>query len=214
MPYDLAPELNDTLRVLQLRAQWDVAFTGRGESSWSFVTDRNDTFDQKADLWDRWRVNIKPFWIARRPPEWHFTRVLIEDRFPGGSPPMEITIDEYGEAGDFSGAPVQLSPILTLYTDYRGRSYRGRTFWGQIRVEDLDGSNLSSGMWTALVHWADAMYDTFCAPSIFPADPRLCIVSRRHNGAPEPIGRYAPVIQLARKRYLALQRRRNRYYDS
>lgn len=214
MPYDLAPELDDTLRVLQLRAQWDVSFTGRGESSWSFVMDRNDTFDQKAELYALWEANIKPFWMARRPPEWHFNRVLVEDRWPGTSVGLEVNIDEYGPSGAYSGAPVQLSPILTLYSALHGRSYRGRTYWGQIRVQDLDGSNMTEGLWNALNAWADAMANTFCAPSIFPSAPKLAIVSRRHNGAPEPKGRYAYVTALVRKRYLALQRRRNRYYES
>ena len=152
--------------------------------------------------------------MARRPPEWHFTRILVEDRWPGTADPLEVTVDEYGPAGPYSGAPVQLSPILTLYSVYSGRSYRGRTFWGQIRVEDLEGSNLTNAMWNALNSWADAMYDTFCAPSLFPSDPKLAIVSRQHDGAPSVPPRYAPVDHITRKRYLALQRRRNRYYQS
>lgn len=212
--YDLAPELNETLRVMQLRAQWDVAFTGRGESSWSFVANRaGGLLNPLEELFALWEANIKGFWMARRPPEWHFTRVLVEDRYPGTMAPFEVAIDEYGPSGPYSGAPVQLSPILTLYSALSGRSYRGRTFWGQIRVEDLDGSNLSEGMWNALDDWADAMYDTFAVP-LFTTDPVLCIVSRRHNGAPEPVGRYTPVTHITRKRYLALQRRRNRYYES
>lgn len=208
------PELDNLVTVLQLRAQWDVAFTGRGESSWSFVMFRTALVDQKAGLWELWRDNIKPLWMARRPPEWHFTRVIIEDRWPGTSVPLEVTINEYGPSGPYSGAPVQVSPIVTLYSNYPGRSYRGRTFWGQIRVQDLEGSNVSEPMWTALDAWADAMFDTFCGSPIIDVDPTLCIVSRRHDGAPEPVGRYAPVDHLTRKRYLALQRRRNRYYES
>lgn len=215
MPFLIPPELDDTLLVLQLRAQWDVSFTGRGESSWSFVMDKTvDIVGQTAGLAALWIANIKPFWMARRPPEWHFTRILVEDRWPATTAGLEITVDEYGPSGPYSGAPVQLSPIFTLYTAYSGRSYRGRTFWGQIRVEDLEGSNLSAGMWTAMTQWEDAMHDTFCVPSIFPSYPRLCIVSRQHDGVPEPKGRYAPVTALAQKRYLALQRRRNRYYQS
>lgn len=214
MPFDLGPELTDTQRVMQLRAQWEVSFTGRGESSWSFVANRAaGLLNPLEELFVLWEANVKPFWVARRPPEWQFTRVVVEDRFPGTMPPYIVDIGEFGAPGPYSGAPVQLSPILTLYTALRGRSYRGRTYWGQIRVQDLDGSNLSSGMWNALDDWADAMYNTFSFP-LFTTDPTLCIVSRRHNGLPEPIGRYAPVSHITRKRYLALQRRRNRYYES
>lgn len=208
------PELDDDLLVLQLRAQWDVAFTGRGESAWNFVMLRTALVDQQQGLWELWRDNVKPFWMARRPPEWHFTRVLVEDRWPQVKEPLEIPIDEYGPPGAFNGAPVQLSPILTLYTLYRGRSYRGRTFWGQIRVEDLEGSNMTNGLWNAINSWADAMHDTFVNDGIIGVDPVLCVISHQHDGIAEPKGRYAPVDRLTRKRYLALQRRRNRYYQS
>jgi hypothetical protein len=212
VPEILPPELDDLVTVLQLRAQWEVQFQGRGESSWSFVMLRTALVDQQQGLWELWRDNVKPFWMARRPPEWHFTRVLVEDRWPQVKEPLEISIDEYGPPGAFNGAPVQLSPILTLYSTYRGRSYRGRTFWGQMRVEDLEGSNITNDLWNALNSWADAMIDTFGAGPIIGVDPVLAIVSRQHNGVPEPKGRYAVVDRLTRRRYIALQRRRNRYW--
>lgn len=214
MPFLLPPELDDTVRVLQLRAQWDVAFTGRGESAWNFVMFKTALVDQQQGLWELWRDNVKAYWMARRPPEWHFTRVLIQDRWPGDLPDLDIPIDQYGPPGAFNGAPVQLSPILTLYSTYYGRSYRGRTFWGQVRVEDLEGSNMTNGLWNALNDWADAMYDTFCGSPVIDVDPTLVILSRQHDGVPEPVGRYAPVDRLTRKRYFALQRRRDRYYQS
>lgn len=213
--FPVPPALDDTKFVMQVRAQWDVIFTGRGESSWSFVADRTvSPEDQMDGLAALWLANIKPFWVARRPPEWHFTDLVVEDRWPGTHAAHVITIDEYGEDGPYNGAPVQLSPILTLYSSYPGRSYRGRTFWGQIRVEDLQGSNMTEDLWNALNSWADAMHDTFCIPPLFPSDPILSIVSRQHDNAPAVPPRYAPVDHLTRKRYLAIQRRRNRYYQS
>jgi hypothetical protein len=215
MPRPVPPALDDTVLVLQLRAQWDVAFTGRGESSWSFILDRTvDPVGQAEGLAALWIANIKPFWVARRPPEWRFTRILVEDRWPHTTVGLEIDVDEYGEAGDFNGAPVQISPIHTLYSAYSGRSYRGRTFWGQIRVEDLEGSSINEPLWVLMNNWANAMYFTFCAPSLFPSDPKLAVVSRTHDGAPAVPPRYALVTDVTPKRYLAIQRRRNRHYQS
>lgn len=212
MPYDLAPELHTGLLVLQLRAQWDVIFTGRGESSWSFVMPEGDIHAQKENLLGLWLDNVKGFWMSRRPPEWHFTRVLVEDRYPATTAPLEWTVDEYGPPGEFNGAPVQLSPIVVWNTALHGRSYRGRTFWGQVRVEDLAGSNLSDELYALQNDFGQAMFDTFCVGSVVFPSPTLSIVSRQHNLAPEPIGRYAFVTGWQTPRYLATQRRRNRYY--
>lgn len=210
--FDLAPELHDGLMVLQLRAQWDVIFTGRGESSWSFVMPRADTLTKQEEVAALWLDNVKAFWMNRRPPEWHFTRILVEDRYPGLAAPLDITINEYGPPGSFNGAPVQLSPIIVWNTALHGRSYRGRSFWGQMRVEDLEGSNLNDDMFAAVNNFGFAMFDTFCVGSVVFPSPTLAIVSRQHNNAPEPIGRYAFVTAFQTPRYLAIQRRRNRYY--
>jgi hypothetical protein len=212
--YDLAPELHPGLMVLQLRAQWDVIFTGRGESSWSFVMPESDPHLRKEEVAALWIDNVKGYWMSRRPPEWHFTRILVEDRYPATTVPLEIAIDEYGPPGEFNGAPVQLSPIVVWNTALHGRSYRGRTFWGQMRTEDLEGSNMNAEMFTALNDFGQVMFDTFCVGSVVFPSPTLSIVSRQHNNAPEPIGRYAFVRQWQTPRYLATQRRRNRYYQS
>jgi hypothetical protein len=214
MPFDLAPELHPGLLVLQLRAQWDVISTGRGESSWSFVMPAADPHLRKEEVAALWIDNVKGYWMARRPPEWHFTRILVEDRYPATTVPLEIAVDEYGPPGAFNGAPVQLSPVVVWNTGLGGRSYRGRTFWGQMRVEDLEGSNYTGAFYTALNDFGNAMWETFSVRSVSFPSPTLSIVSRQHNNAPEPIGRYAFVTNWQTPRYLATQRRRNRYYQS
>jgi hypothetical protein len=62
--------------------------------------------------------------------------------------------------------------------------------------------------------FGNAMWETFSVRSVSFPSPTLAIVSRQHNNAPEPIGRYAFVTNWQTPRYLATQRRRNRYYQS
>jgi hypothetical protein len=207
------PEVDMFVSIMRLRAQWEQSPFGAGESAWHFAQINSPVGDLQTPLWELWRDNIKPHWTERRPDGWIFQRVLVEDVWPGVRDDLEIDLNESQPPGSPGGAPSQITPIITWQTPYKGRSYRGRTYWGQIAADDLYYSGFSPGLFTNLANFGNAMQDTFFAAGPLDAEPKLCIFSRQHDLAPEPFGRYAMVTVAQLRPYLAIQRRRQTYYQ-
>jgi hypothetical protein len=212
MPESLPAEVDDNLKVLELRAQWSVPGIASGESRWRFVMLRTGLFDQQQALADRWLANLYTPWITGRAGTWTFERVVVRDLWPGTAPDLVVPVgyvdpDDNGEQG-----PPQASPIITWRTDFIGRSYRGRTYWGPVRWPNLDSGTYTGVVEIAVSQLATLMMDTFAGGGLSAVDPHFIIFSKQHNGMPEPKGRYAPVTSYTRQPYLATQRRRQRYY--
>lgn len=201
--------LGPDLQIWQLRAQWTSQGFSSGESSWSFISVR-DPSDTGADLYALWVDNIESVWCSARPVNWALERVVIEDRFPQEKPPL---IADYGSGlqPDSSGdsAPPATTPVITWTSDTAGRSYRGRTYWGPMRVADIsDGWHLTGDAETALFTFGNAMLATFgvFAP---PDNPAFAIVSRVHDGLPRDTLVFVRVIGFNDRQYLGTMRRRN-----
>jgi hypothetical protein len=201
-------ELNDETLVLQLRAQWALSPFGGGESSWSFVMVRTGFVDQAAELRDRWFDQIKPLFMARRPSDFELVQVVIEDRWPQIDPPIFIDVNEWGDPANPQSAPPQITPVVSWYSNYPGRSYRGRTYWGAVRFDDIQGGGVNSDLLVALGAFVSGMDAQFIGPTGITQHPKLATVSRRHNGVPEPKGRYALTRLGIARFYLGIQRRR------
>lgn len=202
------PELNDTLTVLQLRVQWELGNHGRGENSWSFIMIRNGLVNQPLLIWDMWEASCKGFWMGRLPGTLTVTRALVEDRYPAVRPTLEIAINETGPGGSDDSAPPQCAPIISWRTHYQGRSYRGRTFLPPPMRDDLEADWVNSECSDNFEHFKDAMFDTFTGGFVGETSPQFAIVSRRHNGAPEPVGRFALVSESRTVNYMGFLRRR------
>lgn len=202
------PELNDALTVLQLRAQWTLGGMARGESSWSFVLVRFGPIDQTALLWEMWDAACHGHYVARRASTWTLDRVLVEDRYPALRPTLEVTLGEPGGGGSPDSAPGQVGPLISWRSDYPGRSYRGRTYWGPVMKDDLQEDFVNNACANNVRDFADAMFDTFCVAGMTATQPLMCIISRRHDNLPEPIGRFAPVTTFRSIQIMATQRRR------
>lgn len=208
----VVPELNDVTLVLQLRAQWELSTFGRGECSWSFVMVRTGFPDQAAELRDRWLDNIKPLFMARRPSDFELRQIVIEDRWPQIDAPVEIDLNESPSGPFTNSASPQMTPVITWLTPYPGRSYRGRSYWGPIMVDDVQSGGLGDDMLPVLGDFINGMDATFMTTAGLRVSPSFAIVSRRHNGVPEPKGRYAFVNLGIARPYLGVQRRRLAYY--
>lgn len=213
MPFDLAPELNDSLTVLQLRAQWTLGSQARGESSWSLVMVRFGPIDQTAIVWDLWDTACRALWVERRPSSWVLNRVLVEDRYPALRPTLEVPLNQAGAGASEDSWPGQFGPVISWRTAYQGRSYRGRTYWGPGMKDDLEADFISNDCSSNIEAFRDAMIDTFAVAGMTAVQPRLCIVSRRHNGLAEPIGRFAPVTGTRTVRVMGTQRRRLQWWN-
>lgn len=211
-PFPQPPQLNDAVTVLQLRAQWQLGQMARGESSWSFVLVRFGAIDQTALLWEQWDDACRGFFVERRPTSWQLQRVLIEDRYPQLRPTLEVTLNQPGGGGSPDSAPGQVGPLISWRSDYPGRSYRGRTYWGPVMADDLDFDFVNNDCANNVRDFASAMFDNFCLAGMTATQPLFCIVSRRHDMMPEPVGRFAPVTTFRAIHVMATQRRRLQYY--
>jgi len=155
----------------------------------------------------KWLNDVKPFFMARRTPTFHLVRVVIEDRFPATRPDFIFDLDEHSSSWPSPNAPMQSSPIVSWRSNFYGRSYRGRTFWGPFGANDLESPVYTDALIDAVEDWALAHYTAFHAP-LSPYVPRGVIFSRQHNLAPDLPGRCAPIENFIRPHLLAVQRRR------
>jgi hypothetical protein len=213
MPDEILPApVDDNLKVLELRAQWSIPGRAGGESRWRFVMLRTGLFDQQVATWERWRDTLKDYWEANRAGGWTHEQVIVRDLWPALAPDLVVPIG-YVVPGDGSDqGPPQSSPIITWRTDFRGRSYRGRRFWGPIRWDNMADGQYDHTTFIILDNFADTMMSEFQFGGLAAIDPHFIIFSRQHNLMPDLPGRYAPVTSYHIPRYLASQRRRQRYY--
>jgi hypothetical protein len=211
-PFPQPPELNDTLTVLQLRAQWQLGHMARGESSWSFIMIRNGLVDQPALVWDMWHAALYDLWTRRRPSVWTFTQAVVQDRYPGVRPDLIIPLNAPGGGSSADSAPGQFGPVISWRSVYPGRSYRGRTYWGPVMRDDLEESFVNNACGGDIETWAEIMMDTFAHGFVGETSPQFAIVSRRHNKMPEPIGRFALVDYFMPVRVMGTMRRRLQWW--
>jgi hypothetical protein len=213
MPAFPQPEpLGDLERILELRAQWSIPGRAGGESRWRFWMRTTNEFDQFALLWARWEAELKPWWIANKAPGWTFDQVLINQIAPASLEQLIVPIGEETPGDSDFQAPPQASPIITWRSDFPGRSYRGRTYWGPVRWDDLGEGTVVGSVLGPMNGFANAMLDTFQFGPLTAFDPHFCIFSRQHDGVPELPGRVAFVTSFTVQPYVATQRRRQRYY--
>jgi hypothetical protein len=212
VPESLPAEVDDETKVLELRAQWSVPGHASGESRWRFIMLRTGLFDQRQALADMWLANVGEPWERFREDTWTFEQVIVRDLWPAEEPDLFVPVGFVfvGDTGD--QGPPQATPVVTWRTDFIGRSYRGRTYWGPVRWPNLDHGTYVGGVDGAVSAFANAMMDTFAGGGLSAVDPHFIIFSKQHNGVPEPKGRYAPVTSFTQQPYLGTQRRRQRYY--
>jgi hypothetical protein len=172
------------IQIWQLRALWSYSSFALSESSWSFA-DIVGIPDGAFLLYEDWVNFIEPLYCAARPDEWELDWVLVEDRYPAVRPPLVINYIP-GQRPDSSGqgCPPQVSGLVSWRTGVPGRSFRGRTFWGPVRVDDMESDGFIGGdARSAMYDFAETMLELFNAgpPGL---RPRFAIVSRTENGAP------------------------------
>lgn len=203
-------EVDDNLKVLELRAQWSVSGISSGESRWRFVMLRTGLFDQLQHTADMWQAGVLEPWTRFREDRWTLERLVVRDLWPAVEMDLIVPIGfvQIGNPGD--QGPPQATPVVTWRSDFIGRSYRGRTYWGPVRWPDIDSGTYVGGVDGAVSAFANAMMETFTNPDLDAVDPHFIIFSRQHDGVPEPKGRYAPVTSFTQQRYLGTQRRRRR----
>lgn len=183
MPSPIIP-ITPGIQIWQLRAWWSYTGFGLSESSWSF-SDVVGVPDGAESLYTAWANLVQPLYCAGRPDEWELDYVLVEDRYPQVQPPLIVQYipglrpDSLGK-----GCPPQVSGLISWRTGVIGRSFRGRTFWGPVRNDDMETDGFIGGYArAAMSDFGDTMLSVFGLHHV-PLLPRFCIVSRTENGAP------------------------------
>jgi hypothetical protein len=213
MPDEILPApVDDNLKVLELRAQWAIPGRAGGESRWRFVMLRSGIFDQQTRLWEMWRDHLKVFFMNHRQGNFTLEQVIVRDLWPATAPDLvQLVGESFGGSEGLEGPP-QAGPIITWRSDFRGRSYRGRTFWGPIGINHMESGQYDHAVAVNLDDFAFTLLDVFSLGHPLPIEPNFIIFSQQHNLMPDLPGRYAPVTSYYIPRYLATQRRRQRYY--
>lgn len=131
-----------------------------------------------------WHTGVLPHVLPYMASDWTLDRLYCEDVVPGTVAPIDFA-GSVGDAGSDTGSPVpgQSSVITTWYSDLRGRSNRGRTFWPGLAVSALTSGVLGPVPHSAFVDYANAMLDAF-TPRIAPPAAQFGTLSKQLDGAP------------------------------
>jgi hypothetical protein len=214
MPDFLQPEpLGDLERILELRAQWVIPSRSAGESRWRFWMRTTEEFDQFETLGERWRDHLKVFFTLDRQGDFTLDQVIVRQIAPESDRVLIVPVGESFHGTDSLEGPPQASPIITWRSDFPGRSYRGRTYWGPIGINHMIDGGPDHDVLGTVDNFAFTMLDVFQFGPLTAFDPHFCIFSRQHDNAPDLPGRVAFVTHYTVQPYLATQRRRQRYYN-
>lgn len=205
---DAPIDIDNQVTVTQLRAQWSNADHGVGESSWSFIQPAANP-NYLESVADVWFLYLHDLFRAQRPGGWTLDTIRIEDRWPSIRSPIIVSSGWSPiPFDDVFGLPNQCTPVISWRTGLEGRSYRGRTYWGPMRLDHCENNFVVGDGQTAVFDFANEMM-LRCTGASFPSNPHFSIVSRVHDGAPSGvIGTYLPVIQYVFLSQFGIMRRR------
>jgi hypothetical protein len=204
--FELAPEN----QVWELRALWQYEGERLHGSRHVFVTLRELGTDQ-ATLWQMWDDNCREFFTRHRPTSFQLIKVAVHDLWPGEQEAWEHVYDPppVGAHSGGDGTPGPATPLLQWLTEYAGRSYRGRTYWGPVREAETLGSFATSDITANIIEYAQSMILTFgTGAALFPHLPGLVVLSRSHNGVPRDVPWVSSVDNAKVDRWLRTNRKR------
>lgn len=178
--------LDDQDQVWELNAVWSYEDDVWHSSRHCLVTIRELGTTQPV-LWQMWDDNCRETFTGHRPGYWQLQKVVVRDLWPGTAADWEHIYDP-PPTGPFTGTDGTAGPVTPLVqwiTEYPGRSYRGRTYWGPVREDEVNNSYASSDIWDWIVVYCQQMMSTFDADAaLFPHLPGFFVLSRSHNGVP------------------------------
>lgn len=180
--FELAPEH----QVWELWAEWQGTNVQLHASRWSFVTLRELGTNQH-DLWERWDTYCRPHFIDWRPADWQLKRVIVKDVYPGLQADWEHVYPNtlYGDNAAEESTAGAVTPLVIWKTEYPGRAYTGRTYWGPIREDQTLQDLIESETFNSMVFFCSAMTTYFnMHAALFPHLSAFCIVSHRLDGEP------------------------------
>jgi hypothetical protein len=204
--FHLAPEH----QVWELRALWQYEDERLHGSRFVFVTLRELGTDAPT-LWQMWDDNCREAFTAHRPADWQLRKAAVHDLWPATAEAWEHDYPSnlYGPHVGTNGLPGPVTPLLEWITEYAGRSYRGRTFWGPIRSDEAIDSFATGDCWNNITTFAENMIFTFgSGAALFPHLPGLFVISRVHDGVQRPTPWVSAVEHAKVQKWLRTNRKR------
>lgn len=116
--------------------------------------------------------------------------------------------DYIGGTGDGAGGPLPIGDacVLTLRTDKRGRSYRGRVFISGLAEADCLDSKVSPAAIADIEAWGNAL-----KAEVLTHGWEWCVASAQLDGVERPVGVLTPIESVeVRNDTFASQRRRDK----
>jgi len=116
------------------------------------------------------------------------------------------TVSNINRAGGASedGIPINVAGVISWRTAKTGRSYRGRTYIGGLRTDQVSGQREMSTITATNLATAGG----YLISGLHNAGYDLAVGSRWHNGVPRTTGVATPVIEAVVNTGLDTQRRR------
>jgi len=199
--------LSDFDQVWEFKVRWHAARFDYGESRFMF-REPVVSGDRQLNAYSLWLDGPHDLWRARRPANWTFTDIVVSDYWPGLQADRVFPINQGHLGGGGAYAPSQLTPVAKWRSDEYGRSYRGRTYWGPIQIQDIgvnDGPQ--DELISAVGAWQFSMYEVFGPDAPF-VDPQFVILSEYHNGALREIPVFVRMLEFGMNPAFGVQRRR------
>lgn len=108
-------------------------------------------------------------------------------------------------AGTNAGAdlPSNVAAVVSLYTGYSGRSFRGRQYWAGLPDTALSGNTIVSGYLAVMVTDMGELLDALVAADLTPV-----VASFQTNNAPRVVGLATPIVDWGANNVVDTQRRR------
>lgn len=135
---------------------------------------------------DDWQTNARTtyramFFSSSSPCQTYQVRKVCGSLpLPGGIDETEVAPNIVGSrSATGEAAAPWLAGVVTLRTQYAGRSYRGRNFIGGLGEQDFNGATMESAWITAVTAYYAALTTAFITPAETSVGQKLFVFSRK-----------------------------------
>jgi hypothetical protein len=175
---------------------WQICFMVRGPTATPTTSELTAVAAIGGDTWNDSFHNLVSLETTLR-------QTRATDMSQEGGPEHVHLVND---AGSVTGAalPLNAAAVLSLRTDLRGRSYRGRVYISGLTQNQVSATNILNSTFMSNCVSMSAILVSY----LVSANSLLSVRSLRHNGAARSSGVLTPVTAVTMDSYIDSQRRR------
>lgn len=152
--------------------------------------------DTRITLAQDWDTNIMPSWVSGISNQWSVVDYSVRDVVPGTGAEVVVAPAAARVGNDVSDPlPPSDAMVFTLRTTLKGRSFRGRVYWGGM-AESSQSGGLFTSAWvanrTAVRSTIFGRYITNAATTGY----QIGVISTVSNGIPRPSPVFTPLFDI------------------